>query len=151
MTAGFRAPLIRFPLASGHIPPRWAWHFRMLRMLRTRLQRDPRAAARPPGPGTTDDPLPGRQEEFELEATFRRLIAEANALAEVCAALRRLHEGLYGYCDATGRPIPAARLRAFPWCRQAAAVRGPLLESSPGSRPLAAVDPRGISYRLSRD
>jgi RNA polymerase-binding transcription factor DksA len=36
------------------------------------------------------------------------------ALREVEAALDRLKKGIYGKCEVTGRPIPAAQLRAKP-------------------------------------
>lgn len=38
-------------------------------------------------------------------------------LREVDAALRRIEEGTYGTCLATGKPISKARLRAIPWAQ----------------------------------
>ncbi|MBK8373726.1 RNA polymerase-binding protein DksA [Sphingorhabdus sp.] len=35
-------------------------------------------------------------------------------IAKIDAALRRIHEGEYGYCQVTGEPISLARLRARP-------------------------------------
>jgi DnaK suppressor protein len=38
-------------------------------------------------------------------------------LAEVEHALAKMDAGTYGLSEATGRPIPLARLRAVPWAR----------------------------------
>ena len=54
------------------------------------------------------------QEQDEL---LTELAAEGVEISEVDAALQRLHAGTYGICTATGRPIPAARLRAVPCTR----------------------------------
>lgn len=42
---------------------------------------------------------------------------ERDLLREVDAALHRIEEGTYGFCEATGRPIPKTRLEAMPWAR----------------------------------
>lgn len=41
----------------------------------------------------------------------------SSALAEIDAALERIDAGRYGICEVSGRPIPAARLRALPIAR----------------------------------
>lgn len=40
---------------------------------------------------------------------------ESRELAQVEEALARMEEGTYGKCEATGRPIPLARLQALPY------------------------------------
>jgi len=42
---------------------------------------------------------------------------ERDLLREVDAALNRIEEGTYGFCEGTGKPIPRARLEAMPWAR----------------------------------
>ena len=42
---------------------------------------------------------------------------ERELLREVDAALSRMEEGTYGFCEATGQPIPMTRLEAMPWAR----------------------------------
>jgi DnaK suppressor protein len=42
---------------------------------------------------------------------------ERDLLREVDAALNRMEEGTYGFCEATGKPIGKARLEAIPWTR----------------------------------
>jgi len=46
-------------------------------------------------------------------------------LAEVEAALLRLQNGTYGFCEETGEPISSTRLKVIPWTRfsRAAAAR----------------------------
>ncbi len=40
---------------------------------------------------------------------------ESRELAQVEEALARMSEGTYGICEASGRPIPLARLQALPY------------------------------------
>lgn len=56
-------------------------------------------------------------DESTHDVAFSLLAAEENALAEVNAAIERIAKGRYGRCEATGKPIPAERLKAIPWCR----------------------------------
>ncbi len=53
------------------------------------------------------------------------LSAEESALMEVEAALVRLQNGTYGFCEETGEPISTTRLKVIPWTRysRAAAAR----------------------------
>jgi RNA polymerase-binding transcription factor DksA len=40
-----------------------------------------------------------------------------NVVREIDDALRRMEAGTYGLCEASGHPIPKARLRAIPYAR----------------------------------
>lgn len=40
---------------------------------------------------------------------------ESRELAQVEEALARMNDGTYGICEATGKPIPLARLQALPY------------------------------------
>jgi RNA polymerase-binding transcription factor DksA len=42
---------------------------------------------------------------------------ERETLAEIDAALQRIDDGCFGVCQATGKPIPKARLDAKPWAK----------------------------------
>ena len=42
---------------------------------------------------------------------------ERKGVREIDAALHRIHEGTYGICQLTGKPIPMARLNAKPWAK----------------------------------
>lgn len=102
------------------VPARWAWHYGRLLALRGRLQAATgvclAAAAEPlelHGAAMADSAT----DESDHDLALGILAREQDALQEVDAALRRILEGGYGVCEETGRPIPAARLRAVPWTR----------------------------------
>ena len=58
-------------------------------------------------------------DEFDHDLALALLAREESAATEVNDAITRIVEGRYGRCEETGRKIPAARLRALPWCRYA--------------------------------
>ena len=49
----------------------------------------------------------------ELNSQLAEL--ESRELAQVEEAIARMEEGTYGICEATGKPIPLARLQALPY------------------------------------
>ena len=49
----------------------------------------------------------------ELNSQLAEL--ESRELAQVEDALERMKDGTYGICEATGKPIPLARLQALPY------------------------------------
>jgi DnaK suppressor protein len=57
------------------------------------------------------------QSNQDLALLFRLADKEQKLLAEIDAALQRLDEGTYGYCEGTGDPIGFGRLWARPWAR----------------------------------
>src|SRR4051812_43350109 len=85
------------------IPPEWAWHYRTLVALRDHLVEEQRS------PGAVDD--------FDRVFIRALLTREPDALGEINAAIERILHGNYGFCEKTGRPLTAARLRAAPWAR----------------------------------
>ncbi len=56
-------------------------------------------------------------DNYEKEFTLGLIEGERNLLREIDAALARLRDGTYGICQATGKPIGKARLRAKPWAK----------------------------------
>ena len=52
--------------------------------------------------------------ETDWSIELRTRDRQRKLVAKIDAALRRLDEGEYGYCDATGEPISLARLEARP-------------------------------------
>lgn len=102
------------------VDPKWAWHHRALLELRQTLLRakaEHEKFATAPSDTRTVDAAEAAQEQTEHEVILAELHAETDRLAEIEAALHRLHEGTYGICEETGKPISAARLRAIPWTR----------------------------------
>lgn len=53
----------------------------------------------------------------EQNLTLRFLDRDRKLLKQIEAALVRINDGSYGYCDGTGEAIPKKRLEARPWCR----------------------------------
>ena len=48
---------------------------------------------------------------------YARADADATTLGEVRAALHRIDDGMFGLCEADGKPIERKRLEAVPWAR----------------------------------
>ena len=108
-----------YPTAP-QIPPRWSWHYHKLQSLRDRLldSRDDQlgqvAGVEEP---FSVDPADSASDETDHEAALGILARDHDMLLEVNAAIRRILEGSYGICEASGQPIPPDRLRAVPWTR----------------------------------
>ena len=65
----------------------------------------------------TDDIVDRANNSYSRELMFSLSSAEREQLLEVDAALRRIDEGTYGFCQHSGKPIALARLQAIPWAR----------------------------------
>jgi RNA polymerase-binding transcription factor DksA len=61
-------------------------------------------------------------DEYDMSAQFGLFSSEQDALFEIDLALRRIGDGTYGICEATGKPIAEDRLEAIPWTRYAKEV-----------------------------
>jgi RNA polymerase-binding transcription factor DksA len=56
-------------------------------------------------------------DSMEREISFDIASKEGRLLREIDDALRRIYNGVYGICEASGNPIARARLEALPWAR----------------------------------
>ena len=56
-------------------------------------------------------------DNYEKEFTLGLIESERTILREIDEALKRIEDGTYGICQATGRPIGKARLKAQPWVK----------------------------------
>ena len=56
-------------------------------------------------------------DSMEREISFDIASKEGRFMREIDDALRRIYNGVYGTCEASGLPIPRARLEALPWAR----------------------------------
>ncbi|MCC5788404.1 MAG: TraR/DksA C4-type zinc finger protein [Opitutales bacterium] len=54
---------------------------------------------------------------FDRDFALNLLSTEQEALAEIEAAIQRIHNGTYGICEITGKPINKSRLVAVPFAR----------------------------------
>jgi RNA polymerase-binding transcription factor DksA len=63
---------------------------------------------------------PGTDDDAHISVALTLRSAATSVLADVEAALRRIHDRSFGTCPACGTPIPLSRLQALPmtrWCR----------------------------------
>jgi len=108
------------PAPANPVPARWQWHLKTLLSLRDRLAGDHealrRSSAEPLEPHSMSE-ADSATDEFDHTLALGQLSAEQDALHELDAAIQRLHAGVYGVCEESGRPIPTDRLRAIPWTR----------------------------------
>ncbi|MDR2737985.1 MAG: TraR/DksA C4-type zinc finger protein [Puniceicoccales bacterium] len=56
-------------------------------------------------------------ESFDSEFAISLMSSEQEALTEIEEAIRRIHDGTYGICELTGKPIEPQRLLAVPFAR----------------------------------
>jgi DnaK suppressor protein len=56
-------------------------------------------------------------DNYEKEFTLGLIEGSRAVLREIDEALARIENGTYGVCQATGKPIGMARLRAQPWAK----------------------------------
>jgi len=56
-------------------------------------------------------------DSMEREISFDIASKEGRLLREIDDGLRRIYNGVYGICEASGKPIARARLEALPWAR----------------------------------
>ena len=97
---------------------RWRWHHAALVKLRERLLKHrTELALAITEPLASWDVADAANDDFEHNLALSRLSAEQDIVFEIEAALSRIRSGTYGLCEATGKPIPAARLKAIPWTR----------------------------------
>ena len=57
---------------------------------------------------------------FDRDFALSLVSSEQEALTEIEAAIKRIHEGNYGICEITGKPIAKERLLAVPFTRYSA-------------------------------
>jgi RNA polymerase-binding transcription factor DksA len=105
---------------ARRVPAKWRWHYRVLVSVQSRLLQERgelrQVAAEPLEPHSMDE-ADSATDEFDHDLALSQLSAGQDALYEVNEALKRILNGSYGVCEATGAPIPAARLKAIPWAR----------------------------------
>jgi RNA polymerase-binding transcription factor DksA len=104
--------------ALERIDSRWAWHHCALLRLRQSLLHAAADHAAAKAVDVANCP-PDHECHSNHEAVLAELIAPAERLPEVDAALARIRAHTYGLSETTGEPISAARLRAMPWTREA--------------------------------
>jgi len=61
-----------------------------------------------------DDQADAGSKTFEREQELSIAANRLDLLAQIQRAVDRIDAGTYGYCESCGKPIPKARLKAFP-------------------------------------
>jgi DnaK suppressor protein len=56
-------------------------------------------------------------DNYEQEFTLGLVEKDRVLLREINQALAKIHDGTYGVCEGTGKPISKARLEAQPWAK----------------------------------
>ena len=111
------------------VEPKWAWHYRRLVWLRDRLLQERShlvGAWTPQNCPSSPDIAETAADEYDRDLDFSSLSFDQEMLYEVEGALKRIENHTYGVCESTGKPIPAARLKAVPWTRFAIQVQAQL-------------------------
>ena len=136
--ADILAPGSAFP----RIDPRWEKNFERLSRLRERIveQRSNQIANAHTGePAFAINPADCAIVVFVLVVVLCLNSSEQNALYEIDQALRRIRDGAYGVCEATGKPIAADRLAAIPWTRFAREVEEQIEKEQQSRKPRHAL------------
>ena len=60
---------------------------------------------------------------FDRDFALSLVSGEQEALAEIEAAIKRVHDGTYGICESTQKPIAKERLLAVPFTRYSAEAK----------------------------
>ena len=64
--------------------------------------------------GAGDDQADAGSKTFEREQELSIAANRLDLVAQIQRAVERIDAGTYGYCESCGKPIPKARLKAFP-------------------------------------
>jgi RNA polymerase-binding protein DksA len=66
------------------------------------------------GDGAGDDQADAGSKTFEREQEQSIAANRLDLMTQMQHAVERIDAGTYGYCESCGKPIPKARLKAFP-------------------------------------
>jgi DnaK suppressor protein len=102
------------------VPLKWREHYQHLAELRDHFaqrQADLAKDALDESPTFSSHMADAGTDAYDRDFALGLLSSEQDALYEVEEALNRIRTGSYGICEATGKPIEAARLAAIPWTR----------------------------------
>jgi RNA polymerase-binding transcription factor DksA len=110
---------------AARVAAKWRGHYDLLVALRADLQRRKNnlvedARQEPPHSGLHIGDA--GTDQYDADFGLSMVSSEQNALYEIDQALRRIHNGTYGLCEVTGKPIEEERLQALPWTQFSAAA-----------------------------
>lgn len=102
------------------IKPAWQKYYRNLLELRERLLQQMSGLAKESAEEMASYSLhmaDSGTDNFDRDFALSLLSSDQDAIYEIEEALKRIERNLFGVCELTGKPIPAARLDAIPWTR----------------------------------
>lgn len=102
------------------VPPEWEWYYHKLLEFRESLLNDVNLQEDElvqPIERHSMNMADSGTDEFDHDMALAILSNENDALYEVDSAIKRIQNGTYGVCEATGAAIPLERLKAVPWTR----------------------------------
>lgn len=102
------------------IDPKWRKHFARLSELRERLtsrRAELTQDALSEQPAFSSHMADAATDTYDRDLALGMLSSEQDAIYEIEQALDRIHNGTYGICELTNKPIEPARLEAVPWAR----------------------------------
>jgi RNA polymerase-binding transcription factor DksA len=76
---------------------------------------------------------------FDRDFALSMVASEQEALSEIDAAIKRIHDGTYGICEITAKPIAKERLLAVPFTRYSAEAQKDLERNRHRSRTQAGL------------
>jgi RNA polymerase-binding transcription factor DksA len=76
---------------------------------------------------------------FDRDFVLSLVSSEQEALSEIEAAIKRIHEGTYGICEISGKPIGKERLLAVPFARNSAEAQKELEKNRYRTRPQSGI------------
>lgn len=115
-TADILGPKPRAP----RIPSKWREYYDRLVELRDQLARSQSDLARDVVAEHETYSLhmaDAATDHYDRDWALGMLSAEQNSVYQIEQAIDRIHNGTYGVCELTGKPIEKGRLEAIPWTR----------------------------------
>lgn len=125
------------------IDPKWQKHLDRLIELRERLTNrrvDLANDALSEQPAFSSHMADAGTDTYDRDLALGMLSSEQDAIYQIEQAIDRIHNGTYGICELTRKPIERARLEAVPWARFSVAAEKQLERE--GLRKRARLGPR---------
>ncbi|MCC5807146.1 MAG: TraR/DksA C4-type zinc finger protein [Opitutales bacterium] len=109
---------------GGEVPKKWKRYHELLVELRDSVKNglmqhsnDTLKRSQKEDAGDISTSADAGTDNFDRDFALSLLSSEQEALKEIEAAIRRIHNGTYGVCEITGEPIAEERLEAVPFTR----------------------------------
>lgn len=110
--------------ASQNVPAKWRKYYDMLIALRDEVHEELNMhssetlkRSQKDDAGDIVTSADAGTDNFDRDFALSLLSSEQEALKEIQAAIQRIHNGTFGICEITGKPINAERLEAVPFTR----------------------------------